>query len=40
LNNPVVAHRTYLALAELPMAGRVKQAVTDLRGNGNTIFKA
>jgi fructose-bisphosphate aldolase class II len=31
--------RTYLSLAEIAMATRVKQAVTDLRGNGKTIFK-
>ena len=30
--------RTYLALAEVAMAERVKQAVTDLRGNGKTMF--
>jgi fructose-bisphosphate aldolase class II len=31
--------RTCLGLAEVAMAARVKQAVTDLRGNGKTIFK-
>lgn len=31
--------RTYLGLAEVGMAARVKQAVTDLRGNGKTLFK-
>ena len=31
--------RTYLGLAEAAMAQRVKQAVTDLRGNGKTMFK-
>jgi fructose-bisphosphate aldolase class II len=31
--------RTYLGLAEVAMAARVKQAVTDLRGNGKTLFK-
>ena len=31
--------RTYLGLAEAAMAARVKQAVTDLRGNGKTMFK-
>jgi fructose-bisphosphate aldolase class II len=31
--------RTYLGLAEVAMAARVKQAVPDLRGNGKTIFK-
>ena len=30
--------RTYLALAEVAMAERVKQAVADLRGNGKTMF--
>ena len=32
--------RTYLGLAEAAMAARVKQAVTDLRGNGKTMFKS
>ena len=32
--------RTYLGLAETAMAARVKQAVTDLRGNGKTMFKS
>jgi fructose-bisphosphate aldolase class II len=32
--------RTYLGLAEAVMAARVKQAVTDLRGNGKTMFNA
>jgi fructose/tagatose bisphosphate aldolase len=31
--------RTYLGLAEAAMAAHVKQAVTDLRGNGKTILK-
>jgi fructose-bisphosphate aldolase class II len=31
--------RSYLALAEASMAERVKQAVSDLRGTGNTLFK-
>jgi len=31
--------RTYLGAAEAAMALRVKQAVTDLRGNGRTMFK-
>jgi fructose-bisphosphate aldolase class II len=31
--------RTYLALAEKAMAERVKLAVSDLRGNGTTMFK-
>ena len=30
--------RSYLALAEAAMADRVKQAVSDLRGNGKTMF--
>jgi fructose-bisphosphate aldolase class II len=30
--------RSYLALAEVSMAERVKQAVNDLRGNGKTMF--
>jgi fructose-bisphosphate aldolase class II len=30
--------RAYLALAEVAMAERVKQAVADLRGNGRTMF--
>ena len=32
--------RTYLGLAAAAMAARVKQAVTDLRGNGKTMFNA
>lgn len=32
--------RTYLALAEAGMAARVRQAVTDLRGDGRTTFRA
>jgi len=31
--------RTYLALAEVAMAERVKRAVTELRGSGTTLFK-
>ncbi|BCS52889.1 class II fructose-bisphosphate aldolase [Geobacter sp. SVR] len=31
--------RTYLALAETAMAGRVKRAVAELRGEGTTLFK-
>jgi fructose-bisphosphate aldolase class II len=31
--------RTYLALAEAAMAGRVVRAVTELRGTGTTLFK-
>jgi fructose-bisphosphate aldolase class II len=30
--------RSYLALAEGSMAERVKQAVSDLRGSGKTMF--
>ena len=30
--------RSYLALAEAAMAERAKQAVSDLRGNGKTMF--
>jgi len=32
--------RAYLALAETSMAERVKKAVTDLRGNGQTMFSS
>jgi hypothetical protein len=32
--------RSYLALAEVAMAERVKRAVSDLRGNGKTMFAA
>jgi fructose/tagatose bisphosphate aldolase len=31
--------RNYLGLAEAAMAAQVKQAATDLRGNGNTMFQ-
>jgi fructose-bisphosphate aldolase class II len=31
--------RTYLALAEAAMAERVKRAVSDLRGEGTTLFR-
>jgi len=34
----VYGPRPYLALAEVAMAERVKQAVTDLRGTGKTMF--
>jgi fructose-bisphosphate aldolase, class II len=37
-NKKVYDPRSYLALAELSMAERVKQAVTDLRGTGRTMF--
>lgn len=30
--------RSYLALAEVTMAERLKQAVSDLRGTGQTMF--
>jgi fructose-bisphosphate aldolase class II len=36
-NKKVYDPRSYLALAELSMAERVKQAVTDLRGTGKTM---
>jgi hypothetical protein len=35
---PVADYKTYLALAEASMAERVKQAVSDLRGTGKTMF--
>jgi fructose-bisphosphate aldolase class II len=31
--------RVYLAKAEMAMAERVKQAVSDLRGTGTTLFQ-
>ena len=34
----ILGPRTYLGLAEVGMAERVKQAVTDLRGAGKTMF--
>ncbi len=37
-NKKVYDPRTYLGLAEVGMAERVKQAVTDLRGAGKTMF--
>jgi fructose-bisphosphate aldolase, class II len=37
-NKKVYDPRSYLALAEAAMAERVKQAVTDLRGAGKTMF--
>ena len=37
-NKKVYDPRSYLALAEAAMAERVKQAVSDLRGNGKTMF--
>ena len=37
-NKKVYDPRSYLALAETAMSERVKQAVTDLRGDGKTMF--
>ena len=37
-NKKVHDPRSYLALAETAMAERVKQAVSDLRGDGKTMF--
>jgi fructose-bisphosphate aldolase, class II len=37
-NKKVYDPRSYLALAEAAMAERVKQAVSDLRGTGKTMF--
>jgi fructose-bisphosphate aldolase class II len=37
-NKKVYDPRTYLGLAEVAMAERVKQAVADLRGAGKTMF--
>jgi fructose-bisphosphate aldolase class II len=37
-NKKVYDPRSYLALAEVSMAGRVKQAANDLRGTGQTMF--
>ena len=37
-NKKVYDPRSYLALAETAMAERVKQAATDLRASGKTIF--
>ena len=37
-NKKVYDPRSYLALAEASMAERVKQAVSDLRGTGQTMF--
>jgi fructose-bisphosphate aldolase class II len=39
-NKKVYDPRSYLALAEAAMAGRVKQAVSDLRGAGTTMFSS
>jgi hypothetical protein len=35
---PAYEARTYLALAETAMAERVKQAASDLRASGKTMF--
>jgi fructose-bisphosphate aldolase class II len=37
-NKKIYDPRSYLALAEVAMADRVKQAVSDLRAAGKTIF--
>jgi fructose-bisphosphate aldolase, class II len=37
-NRKVYDSRSYLALAEAAMAGRVKQAASDLRASGKTMF--
>jgi fructose-bisphosphate aldolase class II len=37
-NKKVYDPRSYLALAEAAMADRVKQAVSDPRGGGTTMF--
>ena len=37
-NKKVYDPREYLALAETAMAERVKQAASDLRASGNTMF--
>ncbi len=37
-NKKVYDPRSYLALAEAAMTERVKKAVSDLRGNGKTMF--
>ncbi|MBV8276245.1 MAG: class II fructose-bisphosphate aldolase, partial [Verrucomicrobia bacterium] len=39
-NKKVYDPRSYLALAEAAMADRVKQAVSDLRGSGKTMFSS
>jgi fructose-bisphosphate aldolase, class II len=39
-NKKVYDPRSYLALAEVAMADRVKQAVSDLRGAGTTMFSS
>jgi len=39
-NKKVYDPRSYLAIAEAAMAERVKQAVSDLRATGKTIFSA
>ncbi len=37
-NKKVYDPRSYLALAETAMSGRVKQAASDLRASGKTMF--
>ena len=37
-NKKVYDPRSYLALAETSMAERVKQAASDLRASGKTVF--
>ncbi len=37
-NKKIYDPRSYLALAEVAMADRVKQTVSDLRAAGKTIF--
>jgi fructose-bisphosphate aldolase class II len=39
-NKKVYDPRSYLALAEAAMADRVKQAVSDLRATGTTMFSS
>ena len=39
-NKKVYDPRSYLAIAEAAMADRVKQAVSDLRATGRTIFSS
>ena len=39
-NKKVYDPRSYLALAEAAMADRVKQAASDLRATGKTMFRS
>jgi fructose-bisphosphate aldolase, class II len=39
-NKKVYDPRSYLAVAEVAMADRVKQSVSDLRGAGTTMFSS